>query len=251
MTEIKITISIVSHLQSVLVQNLLNSLDQHLIFTGCKIKVIIRNNKPVAFNFHSSAYDLIVVDNASEKGFGSNHNLNFSMYDSDLFLILNPDIIFNSQFDLFELAIYLDERTLGSPNVLRADYSPEDFFRPDVTPLELLGRHGFKNYTRGKGEWLSGAFLVLRSSLFLKLGGFDENFFMYVEDCELSKRVLLSGGVVRILENFEVLHLAQRDSNKLSRNLFMHIRSLFYYWFKCSVRKIFGVDIGRYPFKFP
>lgn len=51
--------------------------------------------------------------------------------------------------------------------------------------MNLLQRKFLKNNME-KFDWLAGMFLVVNSTSFKKLQGFDTVFFMYVEDCDLS-----------------------------------------------------------------
>jgi len=40
-----------------------------------------------------------------------------------------------------------------------------------------------------KVDWISGAFFIIKKELYSKVGGFDENIFMYLEDTDLCKRI--------------------------------------------------------------
>ena len=55
-------------------------------------------------------------------------------------------------------------------------------------------------------DFISGCFMALRSKDWLKLGGFDERFFMYVEDVEFSLRARMSGMNLAIIPQLEILH---------------------------------------------
>lgn len=54
--------------------------------------------------------------------------------------------------------------------------------------------------------WVSGALLCTPTSLWQKLGGLDENFFMYVEDVDYCRRVRNLGLSVNYYPNVEIIH---------------------------------------------
>lgn len=56
--------------------------------------------------------------------------------------------------------------------------------------------------------WVSGAFLLTRRSLWEKLGGLDESYFMYVEDVDFCARVSTAGFEIAYIPDVLVLHYA-------------------------------------------
>ena len=56
-------------------------------------------------------------------------------------------------------------------------------------------------------EVLSGAFMMIRAEVFKKVNGFDEDFFMYGEDIDLSLRINKAGYKNYYLGNIGVTHL--------------------------------------------
>lgn len=65
-----------------------------------------------------------------------------------------------------------------------------------------------------KVDWVSGACLMIKSNLFKKIGGFDENFFMYVEDMEISFEANLRGFWTFFYPDVNLLHRELGSSNK-------------------------------------
>lgn len=57
-----------------------------------------------------------------------------------------------------------------------------------------------------KTDFISGCFLALRTSDWRKLKGFDERFFMYVEDVELSLRARKLGMKLAVIPELEIMH---------------------------------------------
>jgi GT2 family glycosyltransferase len=72
---------------------------------------------------------------------------------------------------------------------------------------------------------LSGVCFAISKENYLKLGGFDEKIFLYMEDSEFSWRLNAN--------HFKILYIPQ--------SLIYH-----YYDFNVSVQKIYDVELGRY-----
>jgi N-acetylglucosaminyl-diphospho-decaprenol L-rhamnosyltransferase len=64
----------------------------------------------------------------------------------------------------------------------------------------------------GTPEWVSGACMLVRRSLFEELGGFDEGFFLYCEDTDLCQRIWSSGHTVLFEPGAEILHVEGSSS---------------------------------------
>lgn len=91
-------------------------------------------------------------------------------------------------------------------------------------------------------EVLAGAFIMVRSALVKSLGGFDEQFFMYGEDIDLSKRIIDSGYGIHYLGNLKILH-CKGASSAYSRNRDYH----FYHSMELFVQKYqseYGGNLG-------
>ncbi|HUS62785.1 MAG TPA: glycosyltransferase, partial [Acidimicrobiales bacterium] len=76
-------------------------------------------------------------------------------------------------------------------------------------------------------DWISGSFFVVRRAVFEAVGGFDEAYFMYMEDVDLCWRIGNGGGRVRFDPNARVVHVqgVSTDSRPY-RMIAEHHRSL-------------------------
>ena len=78
-----------------------------------------------------------------------------------------------------------------------------------------------------------GAFYLIRRDLFDQLGGFDERFFVYLEDLDLSLRIHQSGLRIRFLATPTSFHLGGGLSKNIkARRLFYATRSRILYAYK-------------------
>lgn len=184
-------------------------------------------------------------------GFGKAHNAVLEKIDSKYHAVINPDIRIDSDV-LSELARFLDQNpdaVMVTPKILNDDGTEQHL--PKKTPsfkYVFLGRLSsifsfFKKYreeyTKSKEnltspteiDFCTGCFFLIRTDVFKKLGGFDDNFFMYFEDADLARRAKQFGKVM-FIPNYHVTHLWERASSKSIKYLFIHLVSYFKYMSK-------------------
>ena len=226
----RIVLSIVSHEQQTLVQNLLDSIDRYVSCSTHELIIVITENTLSSNRFQSKKFSVKFIQNIRRKGFGSNHNAAFEKFESDFFLVVNPDIIFTHNIDFDFLIQSFEEKSLdiASPKILNSFGHVEDYKRADLTLFNLLKRKLIKN-NKEEFQWFAGMFLMIKSCSFKRLCGFDTNYFMYVEDCDLCMRARKAGMILGDLENFSVIHNAQRVSRRRVDHFTWHIKSLLRY----------------------
>ena len=79
-------------------------------------------------------------------------------------------------------------------------------------------------------EQVPGAFFLIRRALFEQLGGFDERFFMYYEDVDLSYRARLAGWNTLFIGDIFVQHVGGGTTEPIKgRRLFYSLRSRVLY----------------------
>jgi N-acetylglucosaminyl-diphospho-decaprenol L-rhamnosyltransferase len=78
--------------------------------------------------------------------------------------------------------------------------------------------------------WLSGSCLLIRRAAFDEVGGFDERFFMYMEDVDLGDRLGKAGWLNVYVPTAEVLHDKGHSTGRdPARNLAAHHKSTYIY----------------------
>jgi len=187
-----------------------------------------------------------IIKNKVNKGFGSGHNTVIPYLDSKYHAIINPDIIINYDI-LTNLVEYLDENEdvgMIAPEVILPDGSVQVTGKRYPTWKAILSRNistklfnsHLKEYEMAdvdlsnptKVLCASGCFLVIRTSLFKKLRGFDENFFLYFEDADLTRRVnQVSSTLYYPYE--KIYHKWEKLSSKNYRYKFVIIKSFLKY----------------------
>ncbi|OGF25909.1 hypothetical protein A2331_06400 [Candidatus Falkowbacteria bacterium RIFOXYB2_FULL_34_18] len=202
--------------------------------------------------------DVIFIQNDKNIGMGAGNNSGIKHATGKYILILNADIVV-SENSIFKLYNYIKNHKdvgLVAPKLLNPNGSMQQscfrfptFFLPLYrrTFMSMFGEkrlHYFLmkdfDYASIKEvDWIMGSCFILEKKLIDKLGGFDERFFMYLEDTDLCKRVWKSKLKIIYNPEINVIHDHGRGSakqawyigiftNKLARE---HIKSwLKYFW---------------------
>ncbi len=191
--------------------------------------------------------DAIFTENNENLGFGKANNLCIPFIESKYHFIVNPDIRLDSD-TVSLMCEYMDkhpEVVLATPKVLFPDGNEQHLPKKRPKFIYLLARRTpfFKKkaieYTMEdqvitepcEVELCSGCFSVIRSEVFKGIGGFDERFFMYMEDADLTLRAKQFGKVM-FLPQFHVVHAWERSSAKSLKYLFIHISSMLKFLWK-------------------
>jgi hypothetical protein len=142
-----------------------------------------------------------VVENDGNLGFGHGSNLGARHARGAYIAFLNPDTVVEPGWlDALVVALEGHPRAgLATSKILLRD-DPERINtcgnRVHCTGLTLCRGLGARREAFGTRTWVSavsGAAFVVRRDLFESLGGFDESFFLYMEDTDLSWRARLAG----------------------------------------------------------
>ncbi len=187
-------------------------------------------------------------------GFGAAHNVAIRAAmaaGADFHLVLNPDIRFAAGVlpALLEYMGRHDDIGLLMPNIHYPDGQQQFLCKLLPNPVDLMIRRFFPALYRVSGRlaWyemhssgydkimdvpaLSGCFMLLRTGVLREIGCFDERFFMYLEDVDLSRRI---GRVSRTVyfPYATAIHDYRKGSYKNLRLLYYHARSAIQYFNK-------------------
>lgn len=229
-----ITVSIVSHGQLALILPLLEQLNQHCAQVISRVVLTVNIPEPDLLAGRTWAVPLTRIDNAQALGFGANHNAAFAkdaaLGASDWFLVLNPDMRFDADVLTPLLAHARARDGLLAPRILEPAKAGPEVHRRLITPQEILTRRKPGYATPKQPDWIPGLFMLFRGDAYREIHGFDERFFMYGEDFDICARLRLAAWHIRIAENLQARHEAQRASHRSSRHLRWHLGSLARVW---------------------
>ena len=174
-----------------------------------------------------------VVRSERNGGFSYGCNLGAASGRAPFVLFLNPDArIGAAALDAMVSVLRLDaEAALVGPRITDDDgelaWSLRRFPRHRSTFAQALFAHRLLPHAAwadevirdpaiyagpATPEWLSGACMLIRRSVFEQLGGFDEDFFLYCEDTDLCRRVWDAGHLVRYVPEARVEHIGGASS---------------------------------------
>ncbi|MEB3754433.1 glycosyltransferase [Acinetobacter sp. MD2(2019)] len=194
---------------------------------------------------------IFYIKSEKNNGFGCAHNLAIKRFahECEFFLICNPDIYFDQEdFNLLvDFAIKNKDVGLFLPKIIYPDGTNQFGARLLPSPINLLARrfipfisnildrkYLLKDYDTSVPcavPNLSGCFMFFRSKPLIELGGFDERFFMYMEDIDLSRRCVNQfGGLYYPLA--QVTHVHSQGSYKNKKLLKVHLKSAIQYFNK-------------------
>ena len=225
-----ITVSIVSHGQLALIEPLLDQLARYS--SAVVAKVVLTNNIPEPDILAGRIWDFSVerIENKAPMGFGANHNQAFGRCATPWFLVLNPDIRFDSDVLTPLLAQAAPTSGLLTPRILEPGKSTPEQHRATITPREILTRRRPEYEQPQVPAWIPGLFMLFRGSAYAGIGGFDERFFMYGEDFDICARLQLAGWQLQVGEELVARHEAQRASHAKLKHLYWHVTSLLKVW---------------------
>lgn len=191
-----------------------------------------------------------LIENKKTQGFAKNNNEGAQLAIGNYILILNPDIVLTpNAIDI--LYDYLRTNPLVgivAPKLLNADmtlqYSARKFMSVKLLLIRIFtkGRDNIHNKTVQQYlmcnityrdpievDWCMGAALLFKKEFYFELNGFDEKFFLYVEDTDICNRCWKAGKKVIYLPDSEMIHMHQRSSKKFSKKTWIHLKSLLYF----------------------
>ncbi len=208
--------------------------------------------------------DLTIIFNKKNVGYAKANNIGLTHASGKYILFLNSDVYVSRELNFSELVSYLDvNQHVGglTVKVIRLDKSLDKachrgfptlwrsfcyfmklehiFAKIPIVNRVFCGYHLlYKDFSRiHEIDSASGAFFLIQKRALDKIEGFDESFFMYGEDLDLSFRIKNQGLSILFYPNFEVTHLKyqsglakskESDIQHQVRTAFFNAMEIFY-----------------------
>lgn len=242
----KISVIIVNYNGKQLLEKCLESLLK-IDYNSIEIIVVDNNSTDDSVEFLSKNYHSITLLKLdSNKGFAEPNNIAARMAKGDFLLFLNNDTIVTPTF-LSELVHVMKDEKIGiCQSLLLKPDGKIDSSGDFVDQLGIV--YNSKKHIDHVREIFSarGASMMIRKSLFEKLGGFDEKFYFSFEDVDLSWRARILDYSVVVVPKSIVYHYGGKSSKEIKNELTFHgtknqlSMKLTNFEFPLSIKKLFS-----------
>lgn len=204
---------------------------------------------------------ITVVKNSENLGFGKGHNKASEYAHGKYLFFLNSDTVIKDQ-GLLEMLKYLKEgekeiilgtKLINSDGTIQK--STGNFLNLGTTFLMLVGleRLGLTRFSPKKiqkVDWVMGASMMVKKDIFEKIGGFNKELFMYMEDMEFCYRAKRLGYLTYFYKDIEIIHKEHGSSNRtfaivnIYNGLLYFYRTYKPYWQFLVVKLLLKVKAG-------
>ena len=227
-TRQNLSVIIVSYKSEYVIENCINSIDN-------EIEIIVIDNsdddvlkKKIESKYKNVKYFL----SKKNLGMGAANNLGIKKINRDFAFILNPDVTLerNSINEIFIASKEIDNFGIIAPLSNKGQY-----------PNYILKRgHNFDPVKPFKVKSVDGYAMILNLKKLKKIDNFnffDENFFLYLENEDLCKRLIEINEDIYVIPKSKIDHLGGKAVDPKYRNEIEYLRNWHWMWSKFYFNK--------------
>lgn len=246
MNNYSISIIIVNYNVAGEIRDCLNSLNKYIGFEKLNIIVVDNNSQNrdienLIDEFPSVQFHLL----KENLGFSGGNNFGFRFCNTEYVLFMNPDILLiedcisplinfyekNSNVGICSCLLLNEDKSLqssfgGKRGILVELSEAFYFFIPIYKKIKkIFINRKIKKRNPFKVAWTSGAFVLTKSILYNKVGGFDSDYPLNYEDMDLCAKYYENGLSIYIFPETKCIHLESRSQK---RNYYRFVFSRYY-----------------------
>jgi len=265
-----LSIIIVNYNVKYFLEQCLCSVEKAIAHIEAEVFVVDNNSTDGSVAYLKNKFSFVhFIANADNVGFGKANNQALQYCTGDYILFLNPDTIVAEDCFTKCVSFFKKNKDCGALGIKMIDGSgtflPESkraFPSPMASFFKLTGISAlfptspvFNQYSLGfldefsnhKVDVLAGAFIMTTNTVIQSVKGFDEDFFMYGEDIDLSYRIQKLGYNNYYFAESSIIHFKGESTKKGSLNyvkMFYSAMSIFVKkHYKGSTAKVFSIVI--------
>ena len=206
-----------------------------------------------------------LIENPVNVGFPKGNNIAVAEAKGEYICILNPDtVVAEDTFEKILNYVTLSGVEVSNTGIIgcklidgTGNFLPESkrgVPTPWVAFTKIFGLYKFSNYfgkyyaqhltenQSGKVDVLVGAFMVMKRDLYLQVGGFDENCFMYSDDIDLSYMIQKLGKENFYFHETSVIHY-KGESTVRDETYMKRFREAMQFFYKKHFKKSIVFDV--------
>jgi len=245
-----LSIIIVSYNTSQITKECIESIILSLQGSETKYEIIVIDNDSSDDSIEqlkilNSKYKQIqLIENDKNIGFGSANNLGVKKSKGEYILLLNSDtVVLNSAVEkLLEFAKANSQAHFVGGKLLNTNRTPQPstapFYSLPVVFAALFLKGDYWGLTRSspvktrRVGWVSGACILTKKNYFEKLGGFDEDVFLYMEEVDLLYRAKQAGFNTYFFPEAQFIHVGFASSGSRSKPIIQVFKGFMYLYKK-------------------
>lgn len=217
--EIELSVIIVNYNGIKYLKECFDSLYDKLKKISFEIIVIDNNSSDESCSYIKKNYpNIVLIESKENLGFGKGNNEAVKLAKGNYLLLINNDTIvqddlapvldfFKSNSKIGVIGINMLDKDLNYLPAAGNFPNPRNMFR--LKKLLDKGKEfktGFFSKQIYEVDWLGGSFLLLSKKIYQETNGFDEDYFMYVEDVDFCKKIADKGYKRIFLPNYNYIH---------------------------------------------
>ncbi len=206
----------------------LKSVEAAIQDIDAEIIVVDNNSEDDSCKMVKALFPLVhLIENETNLGFSKGNNVGALQAKGTYLCILNPDTVVAEDTFVKILAFAESKKNTGivgckliNGNGLFLPESKRNIPTVNVALKKIIGfaKDYYANHLThqetGKVDILVGAFMVLKNEIYKKVNGFDEDYFMYGEDIDVSYRILKAGYQNYYFADSTIIHFKGESSLK-------------------------------------
>lgn len=231
--------------------------------------IYIIENTPIPEYADFGHHDDIIYFHVENRGYGAGHNVAIQRaleLGTQYHLVVNPDVRWSG--DVIESLVTYMEANPDVAQTMPKTYYPDGKLQHTCrllpTPLDMvcrrfipavLCRKRMRRYLLPpeayrhelNGPYLLGSFMLFRTEALRKEGGFDERFFMYPEDIDITRRLHRNWRTM-LVPHVSIIHDHAAQSRSSVRMMYIHMVNMMRYfckwgWWNDQERRQFNRDL--------